>query len=99
VTHVIQCAVYGREDDFVLVSLPVTEVSRLGLEHAVINSLPYCGVLWFIDGDFQARCNPRWDATSTMMSAAPHFARYVHAKVGNEKMLTFCRTQKWSELS
>lgn len=98
-THTIQCAVYGRDEDFVLVSLPVTDVSRLGLEYATANSLPYCGLMSFRDGDCQTRCEPGWDAASTMMSAAPHFAQHVHAKLGKEKLLALCRTQQWSELT
>jgi hypothetical protein len=76
----ICAAVYGKDEDLVLIPLPVDERSRLALEYATANSLPYCGIMGF-DGECHAKCEPGMEATLTMLSAAVPFARWVCAKI------------------
>ena len=95
----IHAAVYGSGDDLVLIPLPADERSRLAREYATANGLPYCGAMAFVEGKCSARCEPGADAVSTMMSAAPHFAQYVHARLGKAELLALSRIHNWSELT
>jgi hypothetical protein len=95
-TGEIRAAIFGVDADLVLIPLPVDERSRLALEYAAANSLPYCGLMFFVRGECSAKCEPTAEAVSTMMSAAPAFARYVHTRT--KSAAAMYRHEAWKEL-
>ena|ERR1700733_5643235 len=98
-TGEICAAVLGKGEDFVLILLPADERSTLALEYAAEQKLPHCGVMGFVGGKCYAKCEPGWEAVSTMMSAAPAFARYVHERLKSAGLMELSRLHNWSELT
>lgn len=80
-TGEIVAAVFGRDEDIVLVPLPADEASTQAALAADARGLKFCGVMGYIRGESHAKCEPDTDAVLVMMSAVPAFARYVASRV------------------
>ena len=87
-TREIYVSIFGKGGELLLIPVP-TDVRAMAV--TIVNKLPFCGVMAFIDGKSYAKCEPNAEAVLTMASAVPAFVCYVAAKLK--------RVDTWSELT